>query len=135
MYNTFGLNQDNICVDLNQSKTAIELYEQLNDKTSTIKDCPYPCKFIRSISTPRKLRNGSINELNFDKYEKFTKVKCSYTELQLLAELGGYVGLFLGTIHLRRRQVFMIFYPYPPTIGIPAKCLLRGFLILMYCDL
>ena len=29
----------------------------------------------------------------------------------------------LGTIHLRRRQIFTIFDPYPPTIGIPAKCL------------
>ena len=29
----------------------------------------------------------------------------------------------------------MSFDPYPPTIGIPAKCLWRGFLILMYCDL
>ena len=29
----------------------------------------------------------------------------------------------IGTIHLRRRQIFMIFDPYPPTIGIPAKCL------------
>ena len=28
-----------------------------------------------------------------------------------------------GTIHLRRRQIFTIFDPYPPTIGIPAKCL------------
>ena len=28
-----------------------------------------------------------------------------------------------GTIHLRRRKIFTIFYPYPPTIGIPAKCL------------
>jgi len=41
----------------------------------------------------------------------------------------------IGTIHLRRRQIFTIFDPYPPTIGIPAKCLWRGFLILMYCDL
>ena len=46
--------------------------------------------------TPRKLRNGTISELNFDKYVKVTKVKRSYTELELLAELGGYVGLFLG---------------------------------------
>ena len=35
-------------------------------------------------------------------------------------------GLYIGTIHLRRRQIFTIFDPYP---------LLRGFLILMYCDL
>ena len=41
----------------------------------------------------------------------------------------------LETIHLRRRQIFTNFDPYPPTICIPAKCLWRGFLILMYCDL
>ena len=41
----------------------------------------------------------------------------------------------LGTIHLRCRQIFTIYDPYPPTIGIPAKCLWRGFFILMYCDL
>ena len=40
-----------------------------------------------------------------------------------------------GTIHLRRRQIFTIFDPYPAIIGIPAKCLQRGFLILMCCDL
>ena len=28
-----------------------------------------------------------------------------------------------GTIHLRRRQIFTIFDPSPPTVGIPAKCL------------
>ena len=39
------------------------------------------------------------------------------------------VNLPLGTIHLRRRQIVMIFYPNPPTIGILAKCLWRGFLI------
>ena len=38
------------------------------------------------------------------------------------------------TIHFRRRQIFPIFDPYPPTIGIPSR-LWRGFLILMYCDL
>ena len=41
----------------------------------------------------------------------------------------------LGTIDLRRRQIFMIFDPYLPTIGIPAKCLWRGFLMFMYCEL
>ena len=41
----------------------------------------------------------------------------------------------MGTIHLGRRQIYTIFDPYPPTIGMPAKCLWRGFLILKYCDL
>ena len=30
---------------------------------------------------------------------------------------------------------FTIFDLYPPTIGISAKCLWRGFLILIYCDI
>ena len=48
------------------------------------------------------------------------------------------IGMFCcsqGTIHLRRRQILTIFDPYPPTIRIPANCLWRGFLILMYYDL
>ena len=45
------------------------------------------------------------------------------------------ISFHLGTIHLRHWQIFTSFDPYPPTIGIPAKCLWRGFLILMYCDL
>ena len=31
--------------------------------------------------------------------------------------------LNLGAIHFRRWQIFTIFDPYPPTIGILAKCL------------
>ena len=58
---------------------------------------------------------------------------CKFCDLFRIYEL--YVICFLGTIHLRRRQIFTIFDPYPPTIGIPAKCLWMGFLILMYCDL
>ena len=37
--------------------------------------------------------------------------------------------------HPWRRQIFTIFDPYPSTTSIPAKCLWRGFLILIYCDL
>ena len=44
-------------------------------------------------------------------------------------------SLSLGTIHLRSRQIFTILDPYPPTVSIPAKCLWRGLLILIYCDL
>ena len=34
--------------------------------------------------------------LTFDKFIKVTHAYLAYTELELLAELGGYVGLFLG---------------------------------------
>ena len=45
------------------------------------------------------------------------------------------LSIVIGTIYLICWQIFTIFDPYPPTIGILAKCLWRGFLILMYCDL
>ena len=55
---------------------------------------------------PYKMRNNiTSSQMNFDKYIKVTKAKYSYTELELLAELGGYVGLFLGLSVFDFRQV------------------------------
>ena len=34
--------------------------------------------------------------MDFKQYIKVTKAYYSYTELELIAEFGGYVGLFLG---------------------------------------
>ena len=51
------------------------------------------------------------------------------------ADIVDRIPSLLGTIHIRRRQIFTIFDPFPPTIGIPAKCLWGEFLILLYCDL
>ena len=34
--------------------------------------------------------------MTFNKYIRVTNAEYSYTELELLAEFGGYVGLFLG---------------------------------------
>ena len=53
--------------------------------------------------------------LNFDKYIKVTTSTYGYTELELLAELGGYVGLFLGLsvfdLRLVFNKIFNIFMP------------------------
>ena len=93
----FGVNLDHICTDLNDSKKAKEVYEVLNSRTRHIKDCPYPCKFIKIALVPYKGRSDkNTTQLKFDKFIKVTKAVYSYTELELLAEFGGYVGLFLG---------------------------------------
>ena len=47
----------------------------------------------------RRNQTGTQNKqvtFNFDKFIKVTHAYLAYTELELLAELGGYVGLFLG---------------------------------------
>ena len=41
---------------------------------------------------------------------------------------------FLRDHSIKTSANFHDFWPLPPTIGIPAKCLWRGFLILMYCS-
>ena len=93
----FGFNLDFICTDKLKSIEAMNLYTTLNRKTHQIKECPYPCQFIKSMMLPYKMRNDiKSSQLNFGKYIKVTKAKYSYTELELLAEFGGYVGLFLG---------------------------------------
>ena len=93
----FVVNLDHICKDLNNSKKARELYHRLHLKTHKIKDCLYPCKFIKIAVVPYKKRSDkNTTRLKFDKFIKVTKAVYSYTELELLAEFGGYVGLFLG---------------------------------------
>ena len=93
----FVVNLDHICKDLNNSKKARELYHRLHQKTHKIRDCLYPCKFIKIAVTPYKKRSDkNTTRLKFDKFIKVTKAAYSYTELELLAEFGGYMGLFLG---------------------------------------
>ena len=97
----FGNRLDNICTDKNQSLKAMELFDVMRDKRFKIDECPYPCKFIKSLLIPNIIRkieseaNGEF-ELYFGKFIKVTNSYYSYTELELLAEFGGYVGLFLG---------------------------------------
>ena len=93
----FVVNLDHICKDLKTSIKAKKLYDRLHHKTHKIKDCLYPCKFIKIAVTPYKKRSDkNTTRLKFDKFIKVTKATYSYTELELLAEFGGYVGLFLG---------------------------------------
>ena len=80
---------------------AMELYEHLVSPYYQVPECPYPCKFIKSELMPTRDRCDSCNSANitdmvFDKFIKVTEAKYTYTELELLAEFGGYVGLFLG---------------------------------------
>ena len=44
--------------------------------------------------------------LEFNKFIKATKARYAYRELELLAEFGGYVGLFLGISIFDLRQAF-----------------------------
>ena len=85
-----------ICTDQNRSQKAMALYKNLFAKRFTIKECPYPCTFTKTFYRENNaLYIGDVS-MTFSKLIKTTKARYSYRELELLAELGGYVGLFLG---------------------------------------
>ena len=94
-----------ICHDQDQSNKAMDLYQDLLNKRFTIKECLYPCKFMEtSFRTTTSIANGL--QLEFNKFIKSTKARYAYQELELLAEFGGYVGLFLGISVYNLKEVF-----------------------------
>ena len=63
-------------------------------------DCPQPCTMFKMNprTTGMALYNGIVNYLDI-RYPETTKISTdqyAYTWLNLVAEVGGYVGLFLG---------------------------------------
>ena len=97
----FGLNKSGICTDSNSSAKALKLYDLYLNKPETV--CPELCNFLE-VSLRTQLSIKSKEDKSGTSYMKFSlkntiKVTNShflYNELTLMAEIGGYVGLFLG---------------------------------------
>ena len=99
---SLGLNEANICGS-GKEKMALELVKNLTRKSSKYNEiaesCLYPCQSMSvQIKEVRKEPNPYFTAIAMNHYIKVTTFKHSYTELELLAELGGYVGLFLGIL-------------------------------------
>ena len=96
---------NNICYKQDDSNKAMDLYQKLFNKRFTIEECPYPCTFMQSSFR----KSASIVDglqLKFNKFIKSTKARYAYQELELLAEFGGYVGLFLGISVYNLKEIF-----------------------------
>ena len=99
----YQTNHSNICTDPEKGKRAQFIYfTALGNKSLTSIICPKTCKFqVISLSNYEK-KTSNFNFLSKTlkiKFEEFIKVSTSslsYTFLELMAEVGGYVGLFLG---------------------------------------
>ena len=105
----FGLDLDNICTDQNKSLEAQFLLWEILSNIKEVEECPYPCHFLMTQITTTDYKTSHDRDiiwLVFDKYIKVTTSTYAYTELVLLAELGGYVGLFLGLSVFDLRRVF-----------------------------
>ena len=95
----FGPNKDQICTNERKSIQAYELYDETINEYST--NCSMPCSFVSSEVITFREYDLSSNQTGVLKFEfepvvKVTRGIYLYSVLSLIAEIGGYVGLFLG---------------------------------------
>ena len=96
----FGPNKDRICRDKTIGLKVMKLYTdwfkrgQGQDKSN----CSTPCQFIltKAIKTEEKPKPSSELKFFFPDRVKMIRSTLIYSGLELVAEVGGYVGLFLG---------------------------------------
>lgn len=101
----FGRHLDNICKDYVNSaflRDVVNFFCEKTYKSFNIKECPYPCTFLKVNLQSKTLKSiesgfrGTLVKLQFNRFVKITETYVSYTDLSLIGELGGYIGLFLG---------------------------------------
>ena len=64
-----------------------------------VKNCPWSCRYLKAKidgNVKQKLKNKLSIAFAFKPNVKVFKSYLVYNELSLIAEIGGYVGLFLG---------------------------------------
>ena len=110
----FGISLDNICTDKTKGDLAIELFKKLRSQ-KIFEDCLYPCTNLKIRLD--KIEFGKVvgvtrAKFMFDQYIRVTTSYVSYTGLELVAEVGGYVGLFLGLSVYHLSHAFNTFVQY-----------------------
>ena len=104
----YGPDKSQICNIKSDALVALGIYHykgahNWDDTNSTI-ECLNPCSIFTFSTkefqnTTRFLAQNADSALIFISFEKFIKVTTEYyiyTEINLIGEVGGYVGLFLG---------------------------------------
>ena len=100
----FGPDKNQICKAGEEALNVTEIYKNGLFNTETYGECLNPCSFftftltdsIEYVSNEGFGNADTKVEINFEKVIKVTKGYYAYSELSLIAEIGGYVGLFLG---------------------------------------
>ena len=95
----FEPNKNQICRDPQIGMKVLEMYRE-NFQMNKNYTCKQPCTYISTRFTVTKekyqMSNTAYLSLNFKKIIKVSESQYIYSTLSLIAEVGGYVGLFLG---------------------------------------
>ena len=97
----FVQNKTKICTDLDISKEALALHEFYLENPEKV--CPDLCNFLQTSLRPQVIQKRKIKDRSTDYVRlsirntiKVTQSQFLYDGLSVVAEIGGYVGLFLG---------------------------------------
>ena len=108
----FGITKEKICRNKQDSKKAFQLYLKYRDDELAIRNLPCfePCSYmeVKLIKgSESEAKNGKENFLlAFDEKVHETVAYYSYDDLSFIAEIGGYVGLFLGASVYQTADLF-----------------------------
>ena len=97
----FGINKDNICKDPKRSKMAYDLFLEYRDYGRSNKSlaCLKPCSFLNiKLSKSNENPTGKYGKLIFffKEFIQETSSYYSYGSREFIAEIGGFIGLFIG---------------------------------------
>ena len=91
----FGSTKDKICQDNENSSKVMDLYIQTMKKNHD--NCYNPCLFTSTKATITRVKGGKGEVIiKFKENIKVIDAYYLYSALSMIAEVGGYVGLFLG---------------------------------------
>ena len=92
----FSSNKENICQEVEKAKLAHDIGMQHYRKKP--KKCLDPCTYLKitSYQYGRFPNNNPKVTFKFPEFVRVTQAYYSYKRINLIAEIGGYVGLFLG---------------------------------------
>ena len=113
----FGITKENICQDEQVAKRAFQLYNEFRNHYGDLKNvsCLEPCsymniKIMKAYETKgyknRVDKGQGLVLLSFNGQVHETVAYYSYDELSFIAEIGGYVGLFLGASIYQTADLF-----------------------------
>lgn len=90
--------QDHICEKEEDVQKAFEIY--WSGHNETIGNCLHPCIYVLvtgfNIDFEAPASSKNMLKINFDQMVKVFQAKYDYSFESMIAEIGGYVGLFLG---------------------------------------
>ena len=97
----FAQDKNKICHNNDEVNAAMEIFFK-NSNNYFSRNCSFPCSIFTFTTIdyyePNNMKNSSSARvsINFEEIIRVTRDYYTYTEISLIAEIGGYVGLFLG---------------------------------------